>query len=218
MFVVVLLIVFLNLGNRPERIEILRDSQLITNSTLSEVVGSLVTGLSVRILDEAGEEWENCEGWSVDVRGSWELNEGRTVRRSGMTQSHCLFDGSSSRLDALVDIKLPKVIECEANALDFSVTCTVEAPMVEKRLDAHFKIHLLAGEAVRWKINLSDVNWGRGGGRRRKSVDDTMSDLRVRCDDEEDLTAQIAGEVMLLSSHHGSLLPCHIFFFLEIML
>jgi hypothetical protein len=194
---------FIRQGNRPDRIEILQHGRTISSMTISETVGTIVTGLSLRVIDESGEEWTNSEGVDVEVQCSWEtsaLNKG--YKSLTQSQSAQLLQGSTSTVESLADLLLPDLIdaseeifEWEAAPLEFGVSCTVSGVSGEQVLDGDFNVKLLPEVAVRWKMILNESCVGGGGARdRRSGVVDESAGITVRCDDEDDLTAAIASE------------------------
>lgn len=194
---------FIRQGNRPDRIEILQHGRTISSMTISETVGTIVTGLSLRVIDESGEEWTNSEGVDVEVQCSWEtsaLNKG--YKSLTQSQSAQLLQGSTSTVESLADLLLPDLIDAseeifkwEAAPLEFSVSCTVNGVSGEQVLDGDFNVKLLPEVAVRWKMILNESCVGGGGARdRRSGVVDESAGITVRCDDEDDLTAAIASE------------------------
>ena len=194
---------FIRQGNRPDRIEILQHGRTISSMTISETVGTIVTGLSLRVIDESGEEWTNSEGVDVEVQCSWEtsaLNKG--YKSLTQSQSAQLLQGSTSTVESLADLLLPDLIdaseeifEWEAAPLEFSVSCTVSGVSGEQVLDGDFNVKLLPEVAVRWKMILNESCVGGGGARdRRSGVVDESAGITVRCDDEDDLTAAISSE------------------------
>lgn len=194
---------FIRQGNRPDRIEILQHGRTISSMTISETVGTIVTGLSLRVIDESGEEWTNSEGVDVEVLCSWEtsaLNKG--YKSLTQSQSAQLLQGSTSTVESLADLLLPDLIdaseeifEWEAAPLEFSVSCTVSGVSGEQVLDGDFNVKLLPEVAVRWKMILNESCVGGGGARdRRSGVVDESAGITVRCDDEDDLTAAISSE------------------------
>jgi hypothetical protein len=171
--------------------------------TISETVGTIVTGLSLRVIDESGEEWTNSEGVDVEVLCSWEtsaLNKG--YKSLTQSQSAQLLQGSTSTVESLADLLLPDLIdaseeifEWEAAPLEFGVSCTVSGVSGEQVLDGDFNVKLLPEVAVRWKMILNESCVGGGGARdRRSGVVDESAGITVRCDDEDDLTAAISSE------------------------
>lgn len=171
--------------------------------TISETVGTIVTGLSLRVIDESGEEWTNSEGVDVEVLCSWEtsaLNKG--YKSLTQSQSAQLLQGSTSTVESLADLLLPDLIDAsdesfqwEAAPLEFSVSCTVSGVSGEQVLDGDFNVKLLPEVAVRWKMVLNESCVRGGGARdRRSGVVDESAGITVRCDDEDDLTAAIASE------------------------
>jgi hypothetical protein len=173
---------------------------LPSHMTIPAVVGSLLQGLSLRIIDEAGNEWDNAEGCSVtvDVREEGGVGVSTTAHRSGKTaqrQRQRQREGEESTPGALAALALPEVIEvgCAGSRgqgrgvpLEFSVTCTIaggESAMEEQHFENTFFVNLQPDEAERWKILLAEVPNERGS-----------TSLSVHCDDEEDLAAQITGE------------------------
>ena len=188
----------------------------ITSLTISETVGSLLTGLSVRIIDEGGDEWDNSEGNSVTVQGSWEGGAAGARKRDqrALTQSQAaaqLLQGHSSTLDELKELQLPELIDMDPNSvkgealpLEFTVSCTVDAPLGEVHLEGDFNISLVPETAVRWHILLHETLPVGGKRDSRKSiVAEDSAELSVGCDDEEDLMAVIrgTGKTAVLSSH-----------------
>lgn len=165
-----------------------------------------MTGLSVRIIDEGGEVWNNSEGNSVEVRGSWEISPKPGSRRA-LTQSQAemqLRSRSVSTLDALADLILPEIIDVDSTCCsqldmvkEFSVACTVDTPLGELHLDGDFNVKVVPGAAVRWQILLNEAPMAGKHGGNLTGQDhghlDSMG-LKVRCDDEEDLRAMIQGE------------------------
>lgn len=186
---------FLLLGKRPDRIEILNHGRSITSLTISACVGSVLDGISLRVIDETGAEWHNSEGWPVEVQGNWQYSPSSRMRgpgRKALTQSQaaqCL-QGPVSTLDDVADLELPGVIEtCEP--LEFSVACSIDSSTGLLELEGDFQVELQPDEAVRWHILLNEAcGEGRGGGAEGRAE----AGLHIRCDDEEDLSAMIRGE------------------------
>jgi hypothetical protein len=184
-------------GKRPDRLEVLLHGQPITSLTISETAGTSLSGLSVRVIDESGEVWDNSEGSIVGVVGSWEgnpamQNRGRRPNRVALTQSQATeqLRGPKSTLDALAELSLPEIIDLDSNGdavlLEFSVTCTIDAPLKELCLEGDFNVKLVPAVAERWHILLNEA----GEDRRFRF----NSSLTVRCDDEEDLVSIIRGK------------------------
>ena len=155
----------------------------------------MLTGLSVCVIDEAGDIWENTAGWPVEVYGSWEAFQS-TYQAMTRNEAAERQQGYLSSVDALVDINLPTNINETPNVLEFTVTCSIDTPTGEQSLEGDFNVELTPDVPVRWKILLNETNH-RGIERqiRKRNGEDDGTVVHVRCGDEEDLISKIAGEI-----------------------
>lgn len=171
-------------GKRPESIEILLHGRRITSLTVSESVGAVVTGLSVRVLDESGDVWENSEGWVVHT--SWEADHPSASRLLPQSAAVHRSQNNSSTLDNIMDFELPTTFDRESNIIEYTVECIIMSPLKEFPLKGDFNVKLEPKPVVRWEI--CD---------RKANVNDSPG-LTLRCDDEEDLFSSIRGKCNMM--------------------
>jgi hypothetical protein len=114
-------------GKRPDVIEIWYENEDVSSSTLDMTVGSVMRALSVRILDECGDEVD--ENHEISVSAEWLARPIRIKGASGIS----------------FDLTLPEAWE----ELSQEVTVACDAGGLEP---CSFFVKLRADAPVRWNI------------------------------------------------------------------